>query len=176
MMKLLFTMTMTAAALLIVTSGVRSAKAADSGWTLTFSEEGGGPWRYCGLDDNAERVERVQTTGSNGDNHSLYCGDTVTNSSYYYPANFSDETAGGRECISGGVWGHITGMRCTSDFCDNMFLECGVLSSSSLSGCAWTGWVSEEGGGLNNWNKSARAAQCSGAYCDSMRFLACNGG
>jgi len=174
MKKTLFTITMIAAVVLGIQMAGRSARAADSGWTLYFSEEGS-PWRFCGLDDNAEQVERIQTTGSNGDNHSLYCGDSVANAAYNYPAYFSDETAA-RECLFGSTWGRITGMRCEGQFCDNMFVECGQLATGSLSGCAWTGWVSEEGGGLNSWNKSARAAQCSGSYCDSMRFLVCSGG
>jgi len=148
------------------------AARADSGWTPYFSEEQPSG-QFC---PGGERVEATSCTGSYCDNIALYCGTLPTGVSItqyaFMSSYFSDET-GARECLFSGAWGAITGMKCTNSYCDNMYIECG-RTTGTLSGCAWTGWVSEEAGTNAFVDKTARAAQCSGDYCDSMRYLVCN--
>jgi hypothetical protein len=149
---------------------------ADSGWMPPFTD---------GLGDvncpTSQRIEATHCTGRYCDNIELYCGSV---SSPYGPIEleiyFSDEADAATCSFSPendpNNWLVLTGMGCTGDYCDNMHIICRrPASGSTLSSCAWTPWVSEEGGGYNLfWDKSARAAQCSGDYCDAMRYLVCD--
>ena len=67
-------------------------------------------------------------------------------------------------------------MWCNGSYCDNNQLLCGQLQAGrALSGCFWTAWHSEENGGHRNFgNLTARAVECSGSYCDNLRYLVCN--
>jgi hypothetical protein len=72
--------------------------------------------------------------------------------------------------------GFITGVACKGSYCDNISVECSSLTSFSSPGpCFWTGYFSEEQGGQLTFPTGYYAAgvQCSGRYCDNMRFYAC---
>ena len=148
---------------------------AETGWLPALSDETGA--RRCLFAD--ERVTQVRCEGRFCDDIEQYC-QALDNGQAYREFNwswrFSDET-GAAECRFGAELGAMTGMYCSGDFCDTMQMECGRLwAGGGFHSCRWTEWVSEEGDANVQWpvgNRAARAAQCSGDYCDAMRFLVC---
>ena len=74
--------------------------------------------------------------------------------------------------------GLISGVSCTGKYCDNISVQCSVLDQSASSdyhNCYTTNWVSEEYGGNIDFKAGffATAVECTGDYCDSMRFKVC---
>jgi hypothetical protein len=161
------------AATFLATGALAAVAQADSGWTAYFSEENGGKLCPAG-----ERVEAVHCTGSNCDNKALYCGTAPSGYvSQIWTPRFSEETTGGMECTAqNGTRGALTAMWCNGSYCDNVQLRCGQLQAGrALTGCSWTAWHSEESGGYRTfYNQTARAVECSGGYCDNLRYLVCS--
>lgn len=147
-----------------------SEQAVYSGWTPWISEEN--PPITC---DGGSLIRRVQCSGSYCDNKRVYCEPTGASAgeSYWTPY-FSEEPQSYQTCASG-YW--VTGLACRGRYCDNTALQCSLMYNISAdgAGCYWTGWVSEEGGGNLSFGAGyyMRGAQCSGRYCDNMRFYVC---
>lgn len=90
---------------------------------------------------------------------------------------FSEEGFNSQFCRPG--W-FITGIACTGDYCDNISIRCTHMVSEPYASppqCHWTGAFSEEQGPMNDFGQGwyARAARCTGKYCDSIEFDVCNG-
>jgi hypothetical protein len=147
---------------------------ADSGWTAPFSDETYG--QACPFTN--ERVTGTRCEGSYCDSITLLCQSWPGGvySGFFWTGYTSDEDSG-RFCGAATV---ITGMDCWGDYCDNVILECGRMpEGGSLTMCDYTDWISEENNdGFNMFNstspqKAANGVQCSGDYCDAMRYLVC---
>ena len=71
----------------------------------------------------------------------------------------------------------LTGMSCRGPNCDDRSIKCTRVATrnANLDACKWTGWVSEENGGVLNFQNGfyARGVQCGGRYCDNQRFWIC---
>jgi hypothetical protein len=70
--------------------------------------------------------------------------------------------------------GIVDGIRATGSYSDNVSLHCAAITSGHFGNCQWTGWMSEEQGHQSFNGKFAVGAQCSGSYCDNMKFYVCN--
>jgi hypothetical protein len=159
-----------------------AAANATTQWLAAFSEEQPAGQFCPGWN---ERVTRTHCWGAYCDNIELYCAELTGAQGGYDDwklSGWTSEESSPISCTfsSASDFGAITGMKCTGSYCDNIKVECGHPESGhSLSDCFWTPWVSEEGGGMNyfsgaqTFEKGARAVQCGGEYCDSMRYLAC---
>lgn len=182
--------------------GIPATVAAAVSWTAWVSEEGGGPWAYCGPSNEA--ASGFQCSGSYCDDVRMKCetmpyGITVTG--YHASATFSEENNGigtvtsegwyrydnsySEVCNYSGSAGIVTGVRCTGSNCDNITLECatpmthveGVAEPAQLTNCAWTGWFSEEQAAMQyatGANKWITGVACSGSYCDNKSFYVCS--
>jgi hypothetical protein len=82
--------------------------------------------------------------------------------------------------------GIMTGVSCSGSYCDNVKLQCAKLTSGHIDAgfCYWTGWQSEEQGAwidrgsftgcsASSCDFFVNGAECSGSYCDNMRFWVC---
>jgi hypothetical protein len=125
-------------------------------------------------------VDGVDCEGSYCDLVSLDC-ETVNNFAFgesTFAPTISEETSGGSTgggdyiCDSD-EW--VTGIRCTGGYCDNVSIECTVVSNRGKRFCGWTTWISEETSSastpaLGYW---IDGVDCKGSYCDQMRFHYC---
>lgn len=127
-------------------------------------------------------------TGWYCDNVRLECHSTrLQIVSRFWTAPISEENLGTCSAVSGvtvrcnnyqqlcGPDGFMSGVACSGAYCDNVSLECVYLRDYRSTGCYWTPWISEEGGGTLFLPDGYYAAgmECSGAYCDNQRFYAC---
>jgi hypothetical protein len=72
--------------------------------------------------------------------------------------------------------GFVTGFACKGSYCDNVSLQCVSLRDAypDVNRCRWTGWISDETGTvLFPPDNGATKMECSGRYCDNMRFWLC---
>jgi hypothetical protein len=140
-------------------------------WTEWVSEEN--PPAIC---SSGHLIGGIRCRGSYCDDLSLYCVNANIQSvgRTYWSRNFSEEspsyfTCPGRE--------YVTGIDCSGRYCDNVALFCTDIVNPvpANADCNWTGWISEEGGGTLIFPRGyyMDGAQCSGRYCDNMRFHIC---
>lgn len=86
---------------------------------------------------------------------------------------FSEEGTYWRTCDGSNSF--MTGISCQGDYCDNVSLQCTVVSGKTKTGyCYWTPYFSEEAGYsyLPDGYYAAGLA-CSGSNCDDLSILAC---
>ena len=126
--------------------------------------------------DSGNLMTNVRCTGRYCDNISTYChtdGIGVAGANTW-TSYFSDEH--GENKCKADEW--VTSISCTGNYCDNVALQCTKLQSPYVvhNSCMWTGWVSEEYGGQLNFPPGyyMAGAQCSGSFCDNMRFWVCS--
>ena len=137
------------------------------GWSLEVSEEQMPVNCYGG-----SAVNGVQCRGSYCDNTRILCKPTGLGvGGTAWTSYFSEEQP--EQFCPAGHW--MTGLGCKGRYCDNISLQCTHYPNANENDCHWTGWVSEEGGGLLTFGAGyfARGAQCRGRYCDNKRFYVC---
>ncbi len=143
------------------------------GYTGWFSEEGGA----TGTCPSGRAVAGMHCSGSYCDNKRLYCCSYLPGSDprahgRWTTSSISEE--GGRNQSYGGLLGAV---RCHGGHCDNLFFmwmnPTGVAVQTHQ--CHWTGWFSEENGGVSHCSGSTfvRGVQCSGSRCDNLRLQCC---
>jgi len=82
---------------------------------------------------------------------------------------FSEEGSGQMHCSNS--WA-VRGVKCTGNYCDNMYLYCCPYSDTADGSPRTTGsWFSEEGGGSSYSDTGVvTGGYCSGNNCDNMRI------
>lgn len=140
-----------------------------AGWTYPTSEER--PPANC---DPGSMVNQFGCSGGWCDNVRLYCVPTgEVTAGATWTSYFSEEGVSYRVCP---LRHWMSGISCRGGWCDNVSIECTYYPNvAEPQVCFWTGWISEEGGGTLAFGPGfyARGAQCSGGYCDNMRFYVC---
>ena len=139
-----------------------------TGWTNYTSDESAPI-----LCDSGSLMTTVQCRGDYCDDVRVYCKSTRGTLGHAYATDyFSDEGSNQRICNSG-YW--VTGITCRGAYCDDMSLQCSRISEFSSRNCHWTGWMSNEDGGILSFASGYYmvGAECSGAYCDNKRFWIC---
>ncbi|MEP7121050.1 MAG: hypothetical protein ABJE95_09080 [Byssovorax sp.] len=146
-------------------------EAVNNSWTPFTSD--GLPPLYC---DSGSLMSSVRCTGRYCDNIATYCQNDGVGKPGAQRATpyFSDENP----AMLCNVDEWVTSISCTGSYCDNVSLTCTKLVTPNVvhNSCMWTGWVSEEFGGQLNFPAGyyMAGAQCSGSYCDNMRFWVCS--
>jgi hypothetical protein len=71
--------------------------------------------------------------------------------------------------------GYLAGIACKDSYCDNLSLQCVIVSSKTKTECYWTKYFSEEEGQMKlKEGYYAVGIRCSGSYCDNKSIYACN--
>jgi hypothetical protein len=167
-------------------------------WTEWISEEGNLP---SSCNNGFDGAIGFACAGSNCDNVKLACarvpgGLLLDEGTTRWSEHFSEEGAKSgqnlRLCNAIVPSGIVTGIHCTGRYCDNIALECTSPMSlrfefqfphfrvekrpATLTGCGWSGWLSEEDGGVFNFSKGnfITGVECGGSYCDNKRFFVCS--
>lgn len=162
---------------------VDSAQEELTGWLGPISEEAGTNNKHFGTANIAATA--AYCGGSYCDNNWLYgsalpwyahTGTEVPTGSFISEEAPNNATF----CVNGAGYinGVVTGLAASGKYSDNIELLCSPLSFSSghgWSSCKWTGWFSEEAG-YNYFPAGyyATGVQCSGSYCDNLRYYVCN--
>lgn len=89
-----------------------------------------------------------------------------------WTGSFSEESPGEGHCPQGFA---VRGANCTGSNCDNIALYCCPYSSNGdPTGRVWSGWFSEENGGMpfpvSMANRFVTGMRCSGNYCDNLQL------
>lgn len=141
-------------------------------WTGWFSEED--PPGICA---GGHLIGGVRCRNPYCDDMSLYCvsaGIRRVGNTYWAPG-ISEEQPNTTFVCPGNEY--VTGIDCYSGYCNEVSLQCAdiVEPRPATTDCHWTGWLSEEGGGELRFSAGyyMAGAQCSGSYCDNMRFYIC---
>jgi hypothetical protein len=151
-----------------------------TGWLGPVSEETWKNQMQCG--ETNVGITAWQCQGRYCDDNFMQCAATPGGlffaSPGFWTPYFSEEGANAFFCENGGpgtgINGIVDGVKATGRYSDNISLHCSSLFSGHLTDCGWTGWVSEEQGTMDFSPKFAVGAQCSGSYCDNLRFFVCN--
>lgn len=77
---------------------------------------------------------------------------------------FSDETAPS-SCNTGQL---LTGIQCSGSYCDDVQLECHDITTRTLAGRIWSGWISGVGWYECPGDRFVSAMACRGDYCDDV--------
>jgi hypothetical protein len=126
--------------------------------------------------DGTSMVAGFSCAGGYCDNARIYCASTGHEGfGAYWSSYFSEETGADnnfRRCEPD-YW--MVGLACSGAYCDRLAIQCRYFPSASSHGCLWTGWISEEGGGVLYFGAGyyARGMRCRGANCDNKRFYVC---
>ncbi|CAN96774.1 hypothetical protein ACSRUE_15510 [Sorangium sp. KYC3313] len=184
----------------VALASIAAASPAQAGWTGYVSEEDAPA--YC---PGPEAATGFACWGDYCDEVALHCNglpswSSLDISTRYWTSYFSEEgdsdlgevvcsdgPSGGsceafelgdnvRYCFGGrGSKGIVTGIDCADSYCDEISLECTKPAAGRLTGCSWSGWLSEEEWYVHfGTNRFITAVECSGDYCDNKRFYVCS--
>jgi len=159
------------------------SSALSNAWTPWFSEESPNT-RNCDPYNDESAVMGAGCSGSYCDNMRFYCGRipagfTEYNGGIVGTAPISEESPNNvRYCPDGSI---VYGATATGSYSDNVAIQCRFMHFPPQGvTCRWTNWLSEEQGTQMfdaDFNRPggavATAIMCSGSYCDSISFLAC---
>lgn len=142
-----------------------------SGWTRYTSEEF--PPITC---EQTSMITALGCAGRYCDNVRIYCTPTgLAGGDTSWSSYFSEETggAGNRRFCGDRQW--MVGVACRGRYCDDVSIQCRYFANTAPTGCYWTGWISEEGGGTLYFGLGyyARGMECQGSYCDNKRLYVC---
>ncbi len=130
---------------------------------------------------------------------SLPTGVKIDAATNYWSEWMSEEDGGIEGSFAGGWYGQdgdtyhvcnykkatpgiVNSMKCSGSYCDKVAVECGIPKKTvsgttyavGATNCAWTSWRSEENASVSfGVNRFITGVECSGSYCDSMRFYVC---
>jgi hypothetical protein len=160
------------------------------GWIGPVSEENNALFpNYASCAGANTAVRAAQCTGKYCDNVYLQCFSVPSTllQSWFAPnarfdtAFFSEEGTASGFCgqSANQIDGVVTGIRASGQYADFLALECTRLVDPQFFAnrhCTWSGWHSEEGGGLADFPEGyvAVGAKCQGAYCDLINWRICN--
>lgn len=139
-------------------------------WTGYTSEEH--PPLQC---TTGRLIRGVECQGQYCDNIRADCvtaGVSIVESSW--TSYFSEEGNGSadeRTCAGNEF---VTGIACDHDYCDNISLQCSLVTGRTKGACAWSGWFSEESGpSTAPAGRFLAGVECDGSFCDNKRYLYC---
>lgn len=149
---------------------LNNADATFRAWTGYTSEE------FAPLQCVSGRLIRgVECQGRYCDNIRADCVDagvTIVESSW--TSYFSEEGNGSADerICPGNEF--VTGISCDHSYCDNISLQCSLVSGRTKGACAWSGWFSEEHGpSTAPAGRYLAGVECDGSYCDNKRYYYC---
>lgn len=123
---------------------------------------------------NGRLISAMRCKGSYCDN--VYLGyeivPGVNHATNYWTSYFSEEAPSSQVCS--GPNNFMTGISCKGSYCDNVSLQCTLVSGKTKTTCKWMPWFSEEAEySYLEPGYYASGLACRGSNCDNMSILAC---